>query len=75
MGNRWKEIVEIIDKWPEARQEEAALLLAALVVQGVGIYKLSGEERRAIDLSLEQMRKGEFATEEEIAAVRRKHGL
>ena len=75
MGKRWKEIVEIIDRWPEARQEDALQILPALIEQGEGVYQLSADERRAIDLSREQMRKGEFASEEEIAAVRRKHGL
>jgi plasmid stabilization system protein ParE len=75
MGKRWKEIVEIIDQWPEERREDAAQILAALIEQGEGVYQLSADERRAIDLSLEQMRNGEFATDEEVAAVRRKHGL
>lgn len=75
MGKRWKEIVEIIDQWPEARREDAVQILAALIEQGDAVYQLSADERRAIDLSREQMRKGEFASEEEIAAVRRKHGL
>ena len=75
MGKRWKEIVEIIDQWPEARREDAVQILAALIEQGQGVYKLTADERRAIDLSREQMRKGEFASDEEIAAVRRKHGL
>ena len=75
MGKRWKEIVEIIDQWPEERREDAAQILAALREQGDGIYKLSPDERRAIEQSREQMRRGELATDEEIAAVRRKHGV
>jgi hypothetical protein len=75
MGTRWKEIVEIIDQWPEARRDDAVQILAALIEQGDGVYQLSADERRAIDLSREQMRNGEFATDEEVAAVRRKHGL
>jgi predicted transcriptional regulator len=34
-----------------------------------GVYKFSDEERAAIDKSVEQARRGEFAADEEVAAL------
>ena len=75
MGKRWRELVVIVDKWPARRREDAEQILAVLVDQGGGAYKLSDDEREAIERSRVQARRGEFASDEEIAAILRKHGL
>ena len=43
--------------------------------RGTTVYELDDEERRRLEISLAQARRGEFATDEEVAAVRKKHGL
>jgi hypothetical protein len=75
MSKRWKELVTVIESWPSERQEDAAEMLAMLVEQGTGVYELSDEERERIERSRAQARRGEYATDEEVAAVLRKHGL
>lgn len=55
---------------PEEEQERAAeslMVFAELAKQGV--YKLSPEERAALDESKAQVRRGEFATDEEVEAA------
>jgi hypothetical protein len=55
---------------PEEEQERAAeqlLVFAELAKQGV--YKLSPEERAAIEESKAQARRGELATDEEVEAA------
>jgi hypothetical protein len=58
---------------PADEQEHAArslLVYAELAKQGV--YKLSPEERAAIEVSKAQARRGEFATDEEVEAAYRR---
>lgn len=55
---------------PEEEQERAAqslMVFAELAKQGV--YKLSPEERAAVEESQAQLRRGEFATDEEVEAA------
>lgn len=55
---------------PEEEQErvaESLMVFAELAKQGV--YKLSPEERAALDESKAQVRRGEFATDEEVEAA------
>lgn len=62
-------ILERVRTWPEARQEDAALLLLAMEGQDMNLYRLSEEERADIDEALEEMARGEVASDEEVAAV------
>jgi len=62
-------ILERVRTWPEARQEDAALLLLAMEGQDTNLYRLSEEERADIDQALEEMARGEVASDEEVAAV------
>ena len=48
----------------QERAAEALMLFAELAKQGV--YRLSPEERTAIDESKDQIRRGELATDEEV---------
>jgi hypothetical protein len=55
---------------PEEEQERAAeslMVFAELARQGV--YKLSPEERAAIEASRAEVRRGEFATDAEVEAA------
>jgi hypothetical protein len=62
-------ILERVRTWPEARQEDAALLLLAMEAQEADPYRLSEEERAEIDEALEEVARGEVASDEEVAAV------
>jgi hypothetical protein len=73
MNARLKDIVERLDTWPEEAQEEALQLLLALEREYSEPYELSSEDRAAIDASLEEMRQGKFATEEQVSAIFNRH--
>lgn len=57
-----------IDRWPTARQDEAAEILLALDRLGE-TYVASSDELAAIDEALAQTGRGEFASEAEIEAA------
>lgn len=44
-------------------------VLLEIEAEGTGVYHLTEEDRRAIELSMEEARRGEFATDEEVATV------
>ena len=51
----------------QERAAEALMLFADLAKQGV--YRLSSDERTAIEESRDQVRRGELATDEEVEAA------
>jgi predicted transcriptional regulator len=70
------EAIEKVRALPDSEQDHAAatlLALAALAEQD-GVYKLSAEERAAIDEGLAQADRGEFASDERVAAMWKKLG-
>jgi hypothetical protein len=62
-------VLKRVRTWPEARQEDAALMLLAMEAQDTISYELSDEEAADIDAALEEVARGEVASEEEVAAV------
>jgi hypothetical protein len=62
-------VLERVRTWPPARQEDAARVLLEMEAQGTTVYQLSNDERTAIEQSRELTRRGEFATDEEVAAL------
>jgi hypothetical protein len=55
--------------WSEEAQAELVQAMLVIEEKHAGVYKFSDEERAAIDQSVEQARRGEFATDEEVAAL------
>ena len=62
-------VLERVQTWPTARQEDAARILLAMEAQAAEPYELSAEERADIETALEEARRGDFATEDEVEAV------
>src|SRR5262249_1818845 len=62
-------VLERVRTWPQPRQEDAARLLLAMENVGTAIYELSEEEEADIDAALEEIARGEVASDEEVAAV------
>jgi len=62
-------VLDRVRSWPPERQEEAMRVLLEIEAEGTGVYHLTEEDRRAIELSMEEARRGEFATDEEVATV------
>ena len=66
------EIDEALDRvrtWPLERQQEAVSMLLWMEANATEVYRLSDEERAAIEESMAQARRGEFATDEEVAVL------
>jgi predicted transcriptional regulator len=64
-----EEAIEKIRHLPEADQDDAAELLLILALRASAPEKLDDVTRAAIREGLAQARRGEFATDDEIAAI------
>jgi predicted transcriptional regulator len=62
-------ILERVRHWPQERQEDAVRLLLAMEAEGTTVYELSEEERLDIEEGLREAERGDFVTEQDIAAV------
>jgi predicted transcriptional regulator len=60
---------------PDADQDAIALMVLDALESGGECVSLDAQAHAAIDEGLEQARRGEFASDEEIAALWRRHGL
>lgn len=54
---------------PEEQDEIARVIMEIVHGAGDDVYELSDEENAAIDVALEQLERGEFATEADVSAV------
>ena len=68
-------VLQAVETWPEDRQDAAAELLERLHELAISPYKLSDEELADIEEGLAQARRGESATDAEMAAMFRRFGL
>ena len=66
-------VFERVRTWPLSRQEDAAHMLLQMEENGTDVYHLSEEERADIKEALEEEARGEFASDEEVAAVFNKY--
>ena len=64
-----KEVLDRVLTWAPERQQEAAELLTLLESQEGELYHPSDEEWLAIQEGLDQARRGEFASDEEMEAL------
>ena len=62
-------VLDRVRTWPPERQEDAARVLLQMEAAGTEVYVLSDDERAAIEEGMAQARRGEFATDEEVAAL------
>jgi len=69
------EAIAKVRSLPEADQDEAAEALLWTLEPRSGRLPLDEDTRAAIDEGLGQARRGEFATDAEIAALWKRHGL
>ena len=66
------EIDEVLDRvktWPAERQEEAMRVLLEMEAGAASVYELSPEELADIEEGMAEVRRGEFATDDEVAAM------
>jgi len=66
------EAIRKVRELPEAEQDEAAEMLLSLALRRAGPIRLDEETRAAIEEGKAQIRRGEFASDEQIAALFRR---
>jgi hypothetical protein len=62
-------LMERAASWPEEAQAELVRFMIDTEAKHFGVYRLSDEDRAKIQKSLASARRGEFATDEEVAAL------
>jgi hypothetical protein len=62
-------LLERVADWPEEAQAELVRSIVDIETKHLGVYKLSPEERAAIEHGLEEMRQGKFASDETVEAM------
>lgn len=67
-----KKMLPAIENWPEEDQQALADAAREIAAARAGFYTLSPDEERAVTEGLAQADRGDFATEEEIAALWRR---
>jgi hypothetical protein len=65
-------VLDRIHSWPKARQEDAVRVLLAMEAQEPSTYQLSDEERSDLDAALEEVARGEMASDAEVAKTFRR---
>ena len=69
MSNRFKQIASRVENWPEADQEQAADILLALEMERVLPADLSDDDVAALEASAEDVRRGRFASDQEVSEI------
>ena len=69
MNKMIETLLERIADWPEEAQAELVQSIVDIETKHLGVYKLDPDERAAIERGLEEMRRGKFASDEQVAAV------
>jgi hypothetical protein len=72
MTHQLIELIERVKSWPVERQKDAARLLEAMEESGTKVYRLSADERRAVDVGLDQAKRGEFVSDADLKKFRRR---
>lgn len=68
MTKKLKELMQRVEGWPTNAQEEAMESLLA-IEEGYIPYRLSDDDREALQRSEEDVRLGRFADDEEVAKL------
>ena len=64
-----KQLLHKIEAWPDEDQEALAAAARAIEAERTGVYVMSEEERLAVENGLNAARRGDFASDEEVAAI------
>lgn len=70
-----EEAIKKILALPEADQDEAAELRLSIAARAAGPVRLDDETRAAVREGAAQARRGEFASDEDMAAFLKRHGV
>ena len=70
-----EQAIEKIKELPEDRQAYAAEVLEQIAAAGADVFQVPDDHRAAVLDGLEQARRGELVSDEEMAAVWKRSGL
>jgi hypothetical protein len=72
-----RDVIDRVQKWPDDRQDQAALVLLDLEAQQASSNRLTPEQIKEVERIQQKVRDGsaEFATDEQMAAFWKKCGL
>ncbi len=73
MNDFAKMILDRVATWPDAALAELLAAVDDIEAKHVGVYHLSAEERAAVKEGLAQAERGEFASDEQVAAFYNQH--
>jgi predicted transcriptional regulator len=73
MNSGTKALLERVESWPTEYQEELADFIREVESRRTGVYRLSEDERAAVREGMEDARRGNFATDEEIETFYQLH--
>jgi predicted transcriptional regulator len=62
-------LLERAASWPEEAQAELVRFMIDTEAKHFGVYRLSDDERAAIQKGLEDVKAGRFASDEEVAEI------
>jgi hypothetical protein len=69
MTRKLREVLKLAETWQEEAQEELAKAALEIALGLEGQYYASSDELEGIDRGLDDVRRGRFATEEEVREV------
>jgi len=75
MNKKLESLLELVSTWPEEAQAELMKSIAEIESRRSGVYRLSDDERDAIEEALAGIDRGEIATDEEMTALFKRHGV
>jgi predicted transcriptional regulator len=75
MNRRLESVLDRVSSWPEDDQEELLAHAIAIEARQSGVYRLNDDERAAVKKGLEAAKRGEFVSDEDMAAFFKRHGL
>jgi hypothetical protein len=75
MGLGLKELLEKAEFWPEEDREELVEAAAEIEARRTGRYAMTDAEEAAVNNGLEQVRRGEFASDVEMQSFWKRIGL
>jgi predicted transcriptional regulator len=69
MAAKLKEVLEQAESWPKEDQEELIDLAREIESRRSGVYRLSDDERQAVEQGMADARAGRFASDQVISAI------
>ncbi len=73
MSKRLRALIDRMEHWPKAAQEDAVYSLLAIEEEYLGGGDLSAEDRAALEQSAEDVRRGRFADDADVRIVFARH--